>query len=65
MKPFTRRLLQAYRPLYLRGQLMDGQYRPPSADTCTGSTQPSSRKRMLLVALFGQLQNHSSPRSKS
>lgn len=31
MANFVDRVLQAYRPLYLRGLLMDGQYRLPAA----------------------------------
>jgi hypothetical protein len=51
------RVLMAYRPLYLHGLLMDGQYRLPSADTPVDPLRPASgsvsRKRMLLVALAG------------
>jgi hypothetical protein len=32
MKNLTHRILMAYRPLYLRGLLMDGQYKLPCAE---------------------------------
>jgi hypothetical protein len=32
MKNLTHRILMAYRPLYLRGLLMDGQYEGPCAE---------------------------------
>jgi hypothetical protein len=32
MKNLTHRILMAYRPLYLRGLLMDGQYKVPDAE---------------------------------
>jgi hypothetical protein len=57
MKSIANRLLQAYRPLYLHGLLMDGQYRIPSTDIPVDRAMPASgsasRKRMLLVALAG------------
>ncbi|MBD8881692.1 hypothetical protein IHE49_14495 [Rhodanobacter sp. 7MK24] len=42
------RVLMAYRPLYLRGLLLDGQYRLPSA---TARKPGTPRRRMLLAAL--------------
>ncbi|WP_426661878.1 hypothetical protein [Rhodanobacter aciditrophus] len=43
-------VLMAYRPLYLRGLMLDGQYRPlvPAAPT-----PAVKRRRMLLAALTG------------
>ena len=32
MKNLTHRILMAYRPLYMRGLLMDGQYKVPCAE---------------------------------
>lgn len=44
------RTLMAYRPLYLRGLLLDGQYRLPTP----AAPQPAARRRhMLLAALTG------------
>lgn len=61
MKTLTRRLLQAYRPLYLHGLRMDGHYRlPPAAAEPTPSP---ARNRMLLVALCGLARIHSSARN--
>lgn len=50
MKPFLHRVLMAYRPLYLHGLLVDGQYRrpPPACDAAVAS--PS---RLRLVAVTG------------
>ncbi|OOG43682.1 hypothetical protein [Rhodanobacter sp. C05] len=61
MKPFLHRTLMAYRLLYLRGLLMDGQYKFPISD---GTNVPQSsttagrpRQRMLLAALTGLCQH--------
>ena len=44
------RVLMAYRPLYLHGLLLDGQYRLPAAS----APKPNARRRrMLLAALTG------------
>lgn len=59
MSRFVDRLLAAYRPMYLRGLLMDGQYRLPADPECkapkanrivelTPAFEPE-RKRVLLV----------------
>ncbi|HEY0197360.1 MAG TPA: hypothetical protein VGC19_02305 [Rhodanobacter sp.] len=57
MKSLANRMLQAYRPLYLHGLLIDGHYRIPSADAPVDPSRPASRsasrKRMRLVALAG------------
>lgn len=48
MGSLMNRVLMAYRPLYLRGLLMDGQYRlppspePPARDRRMPATKPSS-----------------------
>ncbi|GGY30888.1 hypothetical protein GCM10008098_25680 [Rhodanobacter panaciterrae] len=61
MNPLLRHILMAYRPLYQRGLLMDGQYRWPAVDVSNdrqeaaaaapAATQP--RRRLLLAALTG------------
>lgn len=57
MNPILQRALMAYRPLYLRGLLMDGQYKLPVSDGTNepppSATAARSRQRMLLVALAG------------
>lgn len=50
ISPVLHRVLMAYRPLHLRGLLVDGQYRMPPRDA-TGAVSGGSRQRMLLVAL--------------
>ncbi len=59
MHPILRRVLKAYRPLYLHGQLRDGQYHLPAADMPNEPSAParSIRPRMLLLALTG-LRHH-------
>ena len=49
-KSIVDRVLKAYRPLYLQGLLLDGQYRLPP--TAAGS-HATRRRRMLLAALTG------------
>jgi hypothetical protein len=67
MNPLLNRVLMAYRPLYLRGLLMDGQYKWPSVDESDDPSKPASRTRprMLLVALTGLRQIIPLHRSKS
>ncbi|MFC4765487.1 hypothetical protein [Dyella koreensis] len=47
MSDFLQRVLQGYRPLYLRGLLMDGQYRlpvsPPVETRPRGKPVPATR----------------------
>ena len=50
MKPLLKTVLMAYRPLYLIGLLLDGQYKLPSA-TPTNAAAPRARRRVLLAAL--------------
>lgn len=48
------RVLKAYRPLYLQGLLLDGQYRlPKAAAREEGCERPARRRRITLVALTG------------
>jgi hypothetical protein len=58
MHPNLQRALKAYRPLYLNGLLLDGQYQRPKA--AVGANPPP--RRGLLVALAGLLHIH--PRSR-
>lgn len=52
MKPMLQRVLMAYRPLYLNGLLLDGQYKLPKADpTDAAAGTPRVRRRTLLAAL--------------
>jgi hypothetical protein len=60
MNPFLRRTLIAYRPLYQRGLLMDGQYRWPAVDASNDRQEAAAaapaaqpRRRLLLAALTG------------
>jgi len=65
MNPILRRTLIAYRPLYLRGLLVDGQYRLPRTDL-PASPAPSanrSHRRGLLTALTGLPHHLFHPRS--
>lgn len=69
MNPILQRTLMAYRPLYLRGLLMDGQYRWP-ATNASNERQESPpagqpRRRMLLAALTGLHHGNFFKRSKS
>jgi hypothetical protein len=64
------RVIASYRLLYLRGLMMDGQYRLPSAgDRPAGSSAVPSRtrrprQRMLLAALTGLRHLHLFTRNK-
>ncbi|MGH8157982.1 MAG: hypothetical protein ACREPQ_07670 [Rhodanobacter sp.] len=67
MNPILQRALKAYRPLYLHGLLMDGQYQLPALRAPDDPPPPASAvqsgRRMLLVALTGlgrHLFNHRS-----
>ncbi len=50
MHPLLQRTLMAYRPLYLNGLLLDGQYKLPKAAP-TDAAAPRARRRVLLAAL--------------
>jgi hypothetical protein len=54
MRPALHRALVAYRPLYLNGLLLDGQYRLPRPV----AAEARLRRRGLLVALAGLLHVH-------
>lgn len=43
MNPILQRIAMAYRPLYLRGLLLDGQYRLPAADQPAAVENPAPR----------------------
>ncbi|MBB6247454.1 hypothetical protein [Rhodanobacter sp. A1T4] len=66
MNPLINRVLAAYRPLYLRGLLMDGQYKWPSVDAQDDPLRPArqTRPRLLLAALTGLRHIVPSQRSK-
>jgi hypothetical protein len=55
MNPILQRTLMAYRPLRLRGLLMDGQYRWPAANASNDQQESAPagqpRRRILLAAL--------------
>jgi len=50
MHPLLQRTLMTYRPLYLNGLLLDGQYKLPRAAP-TDAAAPRARRRVLLAAL--------------
>ena len=53
-KPMLDRVLMAYRPLYLQGLLLDGQYHlPQAAKPKDTHERPVHRRRFTLVALLG------------
>ncbi len=57
MNTLLQRLVKAYRPLYLRGLLLDGRYRPPATrptdNPAASASLPGVGKRRLLVTLTG------------
>lgn len=60
MKPILQRVLMAYRPLYLRGLLLDGQYRLPKVDQPTGAAKsPGRTRRRSLLSTLTHLFFHS------
>lgn len=64
MHPILQRTLMAYRPLCLRGLLMDGQYRWPKPDQPASPAKRAgrTRQRTVLAALTPIVFHH---RSKS
>jgi len=52
-RPGLQRVLRGYRPLYLRGLLLDGQYRLPPASQAKPVRGPRAARRALLAALAG------------
>lgn len=66
MNTLLQRVLKAYRPLYLRGLLLDGQYRLPKSPAAdAAAATPPSRRRMQPVVLTGLRHAFSRQRSKS
>jgi len=64
-KPMLDRIVMAYRPLYLHGLLLDGQYRRPQAARQEDAHErPVHRRRFTLVALAGLHHLMSSIRSQ-
>lgn len=61
-KAMIDRVLKAYRPLYLQGLLVDGQYRLPTTAAKPESARP--KRHMLLVALAGLRQTIASTGNK-
>jgi hypothetical protein len=53
-KPWQRALVSAYRPMQLRGMMVEGQYRLPAAT----EEQTRPKRRMLLVALIAGMFRH-------
>lgn len=55
MQTLMNRVLMAYRPLQLRGLLLDGQYKLPAAQPAADPAPAASRPRrhVLLAALTG------------
>jgi hypothetical protein len=65
MSALLNRLLIAYRPLQLRGLLLDGQYRlPPAAPPEAATPTADSPRRLSLAALTGLRQWPFLPRGK-
>ena len=60
MNRILQRTLMAYRPLYLRGLLLDGRYRLPMADPQDASETARTRQRTLLSALAQIVFHHRS-----
>jgi|GEM_PF-4104181 hypothetical protein len=55
-KAWQHALLAAYRPMQLRGMMVEGQYRLPKASP----EQAKPKRRMLLVALIAGMFRHRS-----
>jgi hypothetical protein len=60
MNKILQRTLVAYRPLYLNGLLLDGQYRLPKADPPDAIGPARARQRTLLAALTHIVFHHRS-----
>lgn len=59
MNRILQRSLMAYRPLYLHGLMLDGQYRLPKVSP-TGDSDAPPRQRALLAALTHTVFHHRS-----
>ena len=53
-KAWQRALVSAYRPMQLRGMMVEGQYRLPAAQPAESTTpkRTTPKRRMLLLALI-------------
>jgi hypothetical protein len=51
MNKLLHRTLVAYRPLYLHGLLLDGQYRLPKTETGDANGMPRAHSRIRLATL--------------
>jgi hypothetical protein len=51
MKPMLQRVLMGYRPLYLNGLLLDGQYKLPRPNLPDAIGTSRARQRTVLAAL--------------
>jgi hypothetical protein len=60
MNKLLQRTVMAYRPLYLHGLLLDGQYRLPKADSPDAAGAARVRQRTLLAALTHIVFHHRS-----
>lgn len=60
MNKFLHHALMAYRPLYLHGLLLDGQYRLPKVDSPGAAGMARARQRTLLAALTHIVFHHRS-----
>jgi hypothetical protein len=60
MNKILQRSLVAYRPLYLNGLLLDGQYRLPKANPAGAGGVTPRRQRALLAALTHTVFHHRS-----
>jgi hypothetical protein len=65
MNKFLQRAVMAYRPMYLNGLLLDGQFKLPKTappdDTTGGASSPRPRQRTLLAALVPHTFHRSKP----
>jgi hypothetical protein len=60
MNKLLQRTVMAYRPLYLHGLLLDGQYRLPKADLPGAAGMARARQRTLLASLTHIVFHHRS-----
>ena len=60
MNKLLQRTVMAYRPLYLHGLLLDGQYRLPRAGPPDAAGAARARQRTLLAALAHIVFHHRS-----
>lgn len=60
-KAWQRALITAYRPMQLRGMMIEGQYRLPAVKP----EEKTSKRRMLLVAFIAGLFRHRHHRERN